>query len=62
MEFLSALKNPLVIEKEFLLAKILICFVKKLYINEGIDSDNDDVFRKKYAVSREKVKNIMTSR
>lgn len=36
--------------------------MKKLYINEGIDASNDDVFRPVYMEKRAKVREILQSR
>ncbi|CDW71502.1 UNKNOWN [Stylonychia lemnae] len=62
LDFLNSIKNKSVLESDNLLSKIMIAFIKKLYQNEGIDIDNDDIFRPRYKEQREKIKRVFTGR
>jgi hypothetical protein len=41
---------------------MLSSFVKKLFKNEGISDESDDVFRQIYVEQRKKIKEILISR
>ena len=48
LEYLQYLKNPKVQESLSVSIALLCHFMKKLYKNEGISDDQDDVFRGVY--------------
>jgi len=45
LDFLSAMKNPIIMDKPFLIGKVLHALIKNLYMSEGVDIDSDDVYR-----------------
>ncbi len=49
LEYTQYLKNKYVLESKFIMITLLNSFLKKLYLNEGIDDNSDDVYRPIYA-------------
>lgn len=62
LDYLEYLKNPSILANSYITSKILVQLIRKMYLNEGIDYESDDIHRPIYREKLSKIAAIINSR
>lgn len=62
LDYINYLKNPSILANCYITSKILLKLIRKIYLNEGIDDEADDLFRPIYSHKISKIAAIINSR